>query len=125
MVGLESSRPYDLRHSFASLLLAEQMNTAEVARQLGHSLQTVYGTYAHVIDELVGRARVSVEAEIRTARKARKIRTVAQPMPGDEERAALSPAATKKTPPERGFCAKPTRGLEPRTPSLRVKCSTS
>ena len=31
--------PYTLRHSFASLLLAEQMNVAEIAAQLGHSPQ--------------------------------------------------------------------------------------
>jgi hypothetical protein len=34
-------RPYDLRHSFASLLIAEQRNPAEGARQLGHTLQTL------------------------------------------------------------------------------------
>jgi integrase len=34
--GLSGVTPYTLRHSFASLLLAEQLNIAEVAAQLGH-----------------------------------------------------------------------------------------
>jgi len=35
-VGLEHARPYDLRHSFASLLLHEGRSVIYVARQLGH-----------------------------------------------------------------------------------------
>jgi hypothetical protein len=34
-------------------------------------------------------------------------------------------ARTKKTPPERGFLEEPSVGLEPTTPSLPWKCSTS
>ena len=34
--GLENARPYDLRHSFASLLLHEDRSPNYVARQLGH-----------------------------------------------------------------------------------------
>jgi integrase len=34
--GLQSGRPYDLRHSFASLLLHEGRDVIYVARQLGH-----------------------------------------------------------------------------------------
>ena len=44
-------RPYDLRHSFASLLLAEGRQPLYVARQLGHSLAVLLSTYAHLIDE--------------------------------------------------------------------------
>lgn len=47
-----SARPYDLRHSFASLLLHEGRNVIYVARQLGHGAQLTLGTYGHVIDEL-------------------------------------------------------------------------
>ena len=39
--------------------------------------------------------------------------------------ASLVRTSNEKSPPERDFHLKPTRGLEPRTPSLRVKCSTS
>ncbi len=36
-VGLTGSRPYDLRHSFASLLIHEGVSVLEVARQVGNS----------------------------------------------------------------------------------------
>ena len=34
--GVSRARPYDLRHSFASLLLHEGRSVIYVARQLGH-----------------------------------------------------------------------------------------
>src|SRR5581483_5869187 len=81
--GLTRVRPYDPRNSFASLLLAEQTNTAEIAAQLGHSLQMLFSTYAHVIEELRGAGRISAEKEIAAARKAAKLgRDVAQKLPG-------------------------------------------
>jgi integrase len=56
-VGLDPvPRPYDLRHSFASLLLAEGRQPLYVARQLGHSLGVLLSTYAHLIDEYAGHA---------------------------------------------------------------------
>ncbi len=36
-----------------------------------------------------------------------------------------APVVTRESPGERRGCLKPTPGLEPGTPSLRVKCSTS
>ena len=63
-------RPYALRHSFASLLLAEQMNPLEVAAQLGHSPMMLLSTYAHVIEELRGKKAASAETVIAKARKA-------------------------------------------------------
>ena len=52
-----SIRPYDLRHLCASLLIAEQrMTLPEIARQMGHSLEMLLRTYAHVIDGLAGGA---------------------------------------------------------------------
>jgi integrase len=44
--------PYDLRHSFASLLLHEGRSVIYVARQLGHDARLTLTTYGHVIDEL-------------------------------------------------------------------------
>ncbi|MGA2929562.1 MAG: tyrosine-type recombinase/integrase [Solirubrobacteraceae bacterium] len=62
-------RPYDLRHSFASLLLAEGRQPLYVARQLGHSLAMLLSTYAHLIDEYAERSeRIDAEAEIGKAR---------------------------------------------------------
>jgi integrase len=68
--GLVSARPYDLRHTFCSLLIAQDPNIAEVARQAGHSPGMTLSTYAHVIEELRGVERVSAENAIRAARAA-------------------------------------------------------
>jgi integrase len=67
-VGVEAPRPYDLRHSLASLLFAEGRNPAEIAEELGHSLQVLLGTYVGVIEELRGKPRQTAEALIRAAR---------------------------------------------------------
>jgi integrase len=68
-VGLEHPGPYDLRHSLASMLFAEGRNPAEIAEQMGRSLQTLLGTYTHVIAELRGQKRRSMESLIRQARE--------------------------------------------------------
>ena len=47
--GVEHPRPYDLRHSFVSLLIAEGHNIVEVARRAGHSPKTALDTYAHCL----------------------------------------------------------------------------
>jgi integrase len=64
----EGVRPYDLRHSFVSLLIHEGVSIVEVARQAGHSLMTCSSTYAHVIDEFDPSERMTAEAAIREAR---------------------------------------------------------
>jgi integrase len=66
--GVTSLRPYDLRHSFASLLFAEAANPAEIAEQLGHSIQTLLNTYTRVMEELRGKKPRSAETLIRQAR---------------------------------------------------------
>ena len=111
-VGLEHARPYDLRHSFVSLLLAEGANVVEVARQAGHSPTMTLSTYAHLFEELDGADRTSAENRIRQARRTRFV--------PETEDGASDP--TEEVPANPG---EPTRGFEPRTPSLRVKCSTS
>ena len=67
--GLEAApRPYDLRHSFASLLLAEGRQPLYVARQLGHSLAVLLTIYAHLIDEYADAQNIDADAEIAKAR---------------------------------------------------------
>jgi integrase len=66
--GVEHPRPYDLRHSAASLALAEGRNPVEVAEMLGHSPQMLWGTYSHVIRELAGTDRIDAAEAIREAR---------------------------------------------------------
>ena len=61
-------RPYDLRHSFASLLLAEGRTIHYVAAQLGHSPAETLRTYGHVIAEFEDAGRIDAEAEIQAAR---------------------------------------------------------
>ncbi len=68
--GLEHGRPYDLRHSFASLLLHEGRSVIYVARQLGHDARLTLSTYGHVIDEFEDRPRVDALTAIAEARAA-------------------------------------------------------
>jgi len=64
-------RPYDLRHSFASLLLAEGRQPLYVARQLGHSFPVLLSTYAHLIEEYAASPHaIDAEAELTKARAA-------------------------------------------------------
>src|SRR5204863_3022387 len=70
-VGLAGVRPYDLRHSFASLLLHEGRSVMYVARQLGHDGQMTLSTYGHVIDELDDSPQIAAEDAIMAARETR------------------------------------------------------
>jgi integrase len=67
--GLDYQRPYDCRHSFASLLLHEGRSVIYVARQLGHSATLTMRTYGHVIEELDEAPRLPAEDAIRQARE--------------------------------------------------------
>lgn len=70
-------RPYDLRHSFASLLLAEGRQPLYVARQLGHSLTVLLTSYAHLIDEYEERPKIDADAEIAKHRETARPRSTA------------------------------------------------
>jgi integrase len=124
-LGLATTRPYDLRHSLASLLFAERLNPAEIAEQMGHSIQVLLSTYTHVLEELRGRDQILAEDEIRSARAEVAKAHVAQMLPAASDPAIRKIPRNQETLPEQGFFGEPTRGFEPRTPSLRVKCSTS
>jgi len=67
-LGIPSTRPYDLRHSFISLLIHEGRSVVEVAQQAGHAPTMTLSTYAHVFAELGPDDRVSAEEQIRRAR---------------------------------------------------------
>ena len=62
-------RPYDLRHSAASLALAAGTSPLEVADMLGHGPQVLFNVYAHVIAELKGQPPVPAESRITSARE--------------------------------------------------------
>ncbi len=75
---------------------------------MGHTVEVLARTYAHVISEYRGRGPIDPETLIRKARRKRKT-PQKRPKPDYQQLELL----------------KPTGGLEPPTPSLRVMCSTS
>ena len=66
------ANPYELRHSYVSLRFAESANAAEIAEEVGNSLEVLLSTYTHVIAELRGTSTVSAEALILEARRGHK-----------------------------------------------------
>ncbi|MDQ5894848.1 MAG: hypothetical protein QG596_1109 [Actinomycetota bacterium] len=62
-------KPYDLRHTGATLYAAAGWNYLEVARQLGHSPEVSMRVYQHLFDQAEGERR-TVENYIREARGA-------------------------------------------------------
>jgi hypothetical protein len=69
------ANPYELRHSYVSLRFAESANAAEIAEEVGNSLEVLLSTYTHVIAELRGARTVSAEALILKARRGHKLVT--------------------------------------------------
>ena len=67
-VGLMHARPYDLRGSFASLLIQEGRNVVDVAKQLGHTPETCLRYYARLFDEAPEHP-IPAEGAIRAARR--------------------------------------------------------
>jgi site-specific recombinase XerD len=51
-IGLpKETRPYDLKHSAASLFIASGANVIRVAKQMGHSPTMLLERYSHVFEE--------------------------------------------------------------------------
>lgn len=70
--GVPYQRPYDLRHSFASLLLAAGHTIHYVSEQLRNSPRLVMSTYGHVIAEFEGQPALDPVATIEAARDVRR-----------------------------------------------------
>ena len=69
-VGVVGARPYDLRHAFASLLIAEgRMSIVEIAAQLGHNPTVCLDIYGHEMAERWAGEVRSAEALIMGARE--------------------------------------------------------
>lgn len=62
-----STRVYDLRHAYASLMIKSGLNVVEVAARLGHSPSVCLDTYAHEFEEL-GAGTIDPEQAILAAR---------------------------------------------------------
>ena len=66
--ALPGIRPYDLRHSFASLMIQAGYSTVELAAELGHAPTLTLNTYAHVFSEFARGERVDPERVIAAER---------------------------------------------------------
>jgi integrase len=114
--GISGARPYDLRHSYISLLIAQGATVVEVAQQAGHSPTMALSTYAHLFDEHDRDENRSAEELIRAAQAAQGVREVS----------VLCPPQTHQQPPHTGNPRKTVMGdpgLEPGTSSLSEKRS--
>jgi integrase len=68
-LGLGTPRPYDLRHSIASLRIREKdVSIVELASQLGHAPTETLKTYAHVFSEFRRQQPRTADELIREAR---------------------------------------------------------
>lgn len=68
--GVPEATPYYLRHTYASLRLAEQrLSLQEIADEMGHSIQVLSDTYAHVIAEYAGQGPIEPDRLIAAARR--------------------------------------------------------
>ena len=114
--GVPNARPYDLRHSYVSLLIAQGATVVEVARQAGHAPTMTLSTYAHLYDEDDGADHRPADDQIRAARLAIVSPEVSVlcPRPGHE----LTPDPEKHR--ISRDSAKPTPGFEPGTPSYEL-----
>jgi integrase len=103
-IGRSDATPYFLRHTYASLRLAEQrLSLQEIAEEMGHTVEVLARTYAHVIAEYRGQGPIEPDNLIRRARGNSKT-PQNRPKPDYQQLELL----------------KPTGGLEPPTPSLRA-----
>ena len=110
-------RPYDLRHSFVSLLIHEGSSIVEVAANAGHSATMTLNTYGHVIAEFDPTDRRPAHEQIAKARRG-DLRVSCPFLPRGE----IEPSDGEEKPlPEQGFLCKPSVGFEPTTPSLPWK----
>lgn len=107
--GLEPvPRPHGLRHSFASLLLAEGCTVHYVAGQLGHSPTLTLETRGHVLAGFEGADRIDAEREIKLVRAKTRSRVV--PTLGADP---VSPGSSPRKPRNRLFPTFPARTGRP------------
>lgn len=72
-VGLPYFRPYDLRHTCATLLIYEGRPASEVAEHLGHADPGFTApVYTHVFQDAARRRRVPITEAIVAARRDRE-----------------------------------------------------
>src|SRR6201999_3655537 len=115
------ARPYDLRHSFVSLLIAQGATVVDVARQAGHQPTMALSTYAHLFDEHDEDRRRPAAEQIWDARNGllegrtpEKVSVLCPPDPPSSVPDTENPRLS-------GAFSEPSDGLDPSTPSLPWK----
>jgi integrase len=68
--GVPLTRPYDLRHGCASMLLYARRPLTEIGRHMGHTISTLDRYYAHLIENLKDADPIPVQDQIAAARSA-------------------------------------------------------
>ncbi|MDD3436423.1 MAG: site-specific integrase, partial [Candidatus Gastranaerophilales bacterium] len=59
--GVKKIRFHDLRHTYASLLLAKDVNIKYIQRQMGHSsFEITMNTYAHLMPEVYEKSKLLI-----------------------------------------------------------------
>ena len=113
-VKVRTGAPYDLRHSFASLLIHEGRNPLLVAVAMGHSSgQLIWSTYGHIFEDArLAPATPMVEAIDAARRELHRSCTA----PGERQLRLVFDAAEK--PRRAGERRERETGLEPATLSL-------
>ena len=94
--GIAGSRPYDLRHSFASLLIHEGATVPELARQLGNAPSVTLDTYAHVFDDRDGARKRDPAEAIKAARAEFDVRGENAEGDGDAPPEGRNPASDQE-----------------------------
>jgi integrase len=70
-LGIDHHRPYDLRHTMATLMLADGENPKVVQERLGHSSVTLtLDTYSSVLPGIHGQAAERLAARFAPSRRA-------------------------------------------------------
>ena len=104
--------PYDLRHTFVSLLIHEGRSVPYVAAMAGHSPRVCLERYAHVFAEAQLGAGVPMLDAIAAARAEIGVR------PECDVRVLRASARTTKAPQKQGLPGMEDTGLEPVTSTL-------
>ncbi|MHB1444926.1 MAG: tyrosine-type recombinase/integrase [Acidimicrobiales bacterium] len=94
--GLTGCRFHDLRHSYASLLIAQGANPKTVMERLGHStIQMTLNVYGHLFPLLEASITEALDAQIVEAEVARR-RAALRPVTGGTSRARANAASAAR-----------------------------
>jgi integrase len=63
-VGVPQARPHDLRHFYASLLVAQGVDVVSIAAAFGDRPEEIWRTYAHGTEDSETRIRKALDAAI-------------------------------------------------------------